>query len=572
MKNVVTFTLRSDGDKIGEGTKIKSIVILNEANRIPRATILLLDGDPSKQDFSLSNKDFFKPGRKIEIDLGFESKEENVFKGIITRSSIKIRKSGESFLEITCKHPVAGLATYKTNRSFYNLSDKDAITQILDEAAIKYEIPGISALKHTQLVQYDSSSWDFILSRADAHGAISVFDTEKLSIVKPSVKEKETINCEYGSTVLRMEAEMDAETQFPSVESRSWSPGTQDIIEEEGDQEFKNEIGNITSKELSKVLNSKPLPLHHTGNLPEDELSTWAKAKAAKNELSKIQGNVTIIGQSGIFPGKVIMLTGFGDRFSGKAFVTGVRHEISLGNWTTDIQFGLPSTWFAENENFNALPAAGMLPAVSGLQIGVVTQLEGDPDKEFRLRVRIPIVSKDDEGIWAQMSKIYAGGDYGFCFYPEIGDEVLIGFLNDDPRKPVVLGVLHSSAKSSPLPLKDDNHEKGIVSRNDLRMIWNDDKKFISLTTPAGNEITLNESTKCITIKDMHDNKIIMNNQGITIETAKDLKLKAGKDIQLQGLNISSKASGKFSAEGNGGAEVRTSSIAVLKGSLVQIN
>ena len=572
MRNVVSFTLRSDGKEFSEGNRVKSVVIVNEANRIPRATILLLDGDPSKQNFPLSNQDFFTPGKKLEIDIGYESKVENVFKGIVVKNSITIRESGASFLEVTCKHPIVKLTTRKTNRSFYDVTDRDAVSQLLEETGVKYQVSDMESVKHMQLVQFESTSWDFIVSRADSNGSLVFFDAEKCYVQRPSLKEKETINCTYGSNVLRFDAGMDSEAQFPGVQSRSWSSADQEVISRDGTESFTNEIGNITSKKLSEVLNNEPFPLQHSANLSDQELSAWAESRATKNELSKVQGSVTVLGTSKIYPGKVIQLSGFGDRFSGKAYVTGVRHQVAQGNWTVDIQFGLSPTWFSQQKNFNPLPAAGLLPAVNGLQLGIVTQLEGDPEKEFRLRVKIPIINADDDGIWAHVAKLYAGNDYGMCFLPEINDEVVIGFLNDDPRKAVVLGVLHSSAKASPLAHKDDNHQKALVSRSGMKMVWDDEKKSVSLSTPAGHQLTLDEDAKTVTVKDMHGNKIVMDNNGITVQSATDLTLKAAKNIQLQGVNVNVKASGKFSAEGNAGAEVKTSSIAVLKGSLVQIN
>ena len=572
MRDVVSFTLRSDGKEFSEGNRVKSVVIVNEANRIPRATILLLDGDPSKQNFPLSNQDFFTPGKKLEIDIGYESKVENVFKGIVVKNSITIRESGASFLEVTCKHPIVKLTTRKTNRSFYDVTDRDAVSQLLEETGVKYQVSDMESVKHMQLVQFESTSWDFIVSRADSNASLVFFDAEKCYVQRPSLKEKETINCTYGSNVLRFDAGMDSEAQFPGVQSRSWSSADQEVISRDGTESFTNEIGNITTKKLSEVLNNEPFPLQHSANLSDQELSAWAESRATKNELSKVQGSVTVLGTSKIYPGKVIQLSGFGDRFSGKAYVTGVRHQVAQGNWTVDIQFGLSPTWFSQQKNFNPLPAAGLLPAVNGLQLGIVTQLEGDPEKEFRVRVKIPIINADDDGIWAHVAKLYAGNDYGMCFLPEINDDVVIGFLNDDPRKAVVLGVVHSSAKASPLAHKDDNHQKALVSRSGMKMVWDDEKKSVSLSTPAGHQLTLDEDAKTVTVKDMHGNKMVMDNNGITVQSATDLTLKAAKNIQLQGVNVNVKASGKFSAEGNAGAEVKTSSIAVLKGSLVQIN
>ncbi|HET8737250.1 MAG TPA: Rhs element Vgr protein, partial [Pricia sp.] len=85
MKSVTNYILRSNGEEFARNFKVKSIMVLHEANRISRAKILLLDGNVSEQDFSLSNTDFFIPGRELEIDIGFENEVRNVFKGIVVK-------------------------------------------------------------------------------------------------------------------------------------------------------------------------------------------------------------------------------------------------------------------------------------------------------------------------------------------------------------------------------------------------------------------------------------------------------------------------------------------------------
>lgn len=572
MKNVVSYILRSDGEEFAQAYKVKSITIINEANRIPRAKILLIDGDVSVQDFELSSLDFFKPGKLLEIDLGYESDENHVFTGLIVRHGIKIRESNTSYLEIECKHPVVKLTVNRNNRHFYDVSDNEAVSQILDETEISFTIDGMADFTHGQLVQYDSTPWDFILSRADVNGHLLLFGPEELRITAPTMEGDEVLNCEYGKNVLSFEAMMDSESQFSGIEGKTWSPANQNIQTYDSSHEFINEIGNISSEDLAGVLNGGSGHLQHAGDLPEDELEAWADSKAAKHELSKVIGRVRIRGNSEVVPGEIIKLTGFGDRFNGKAYVTGVRHEVVNGKWSTDIQFGLRATWFSAQPDIHALPAAGMLPAVHGVQIGVVTELENDPDDEFRIRIRLPLLGNNEEGVWARMAKSYAGSDYGICFHPEIGDEVVIGFLNNDPRKAVVLGMLHSSAKPSPITPEDDNFQKGIITKSELKVLWDDEKKIITISTPNGNEISLDDDGKKISMKDSHQNSIEMSGQGITIESSKALKLKAGQNIDIEGINISNNANGKFSAEGAAGAEVKTGSIAVLKGSLVQIN
>ena len=132
--------------------------------------------------------------------------------------------------------------------------------------------------------------------------------------------------------------------------------------------------------------------------------------------------------------------------------------------------------------------------------------------------------------------------------------------------------MLHSSAKPSPIEASDDNHEKGIVTRDELKLLFNDDLKSIEVSTPNGNKVLLSDDEGGITLEDENGNKLVMSSDGIAIESAKDLILKATGDTTVEGVNIGINASAEFKAEGGAGAEVSTGAIAVLKGSLVQIN
>ena len=231
----------------------------------------------------------------------------------------------------------------------------------------------------------------------------------------------------------------------------SWDYSNQEILTVEAAEPGTTENGNISSSDLSEVISLSSFDLKHTGQIVQEELQAWADAQLLKNRLSKIKGRVRFQGFPDVNPATVLSLDGLGDRINGEVFVAGVRHEIADGNWLTDARFGLSPNWFAVEVPVNTPKAAGMLPAVNGLQIGVVTQLENDPDGEDRIQVRLPVIDSEDQGLWSRMASLDAGNNRGFFFRPEIGDEVIVGFLNDDPRDPVILGMLNSSAKPAPL-------------------------------------------------------------------------------------------------------------------------
>ncbi len=184
----------------------------------------------------------------------------------------------------------------------------------------------------------------------------------------------------------------------------------------------------------------------------------------------------------------------------------------------------------------------------------------------------MPIINKDDEGVWSRLATPDAGNNRGIVIRPEVGDEVIVGFINDDPRDVIVLGCLHSSKNVAPIEAKDDNHQKGWITRSEMKIVLDDDKKTILISTPAGNKIQLSEDEKSILIQDQNGNKIQMNNDGISMESCKDVKIKATGDIKLEGINIEAKASAGLKAQGSASAEISSSATTTVKGSIVMIN
>jgi Rhs element Vgr protein len=376
-----------------------------------------------------------------------------------------------------------------------------------------------------------------------------------------------------------LDAEIDARIQSPGIKSSSWNATDQEVLEVEAREPSITTSGNLSPVELADVIGGETHKVKHGGRLSQPELQAWADGRLLKERLAKVRGRARFQGFAGILPGNILEVTGIGERFEGKMYVSGVRHLLTNGNWETDVQFGLNPELFAETYNLRPLPAEGLLPAVSGLQIGVVTVLENDPEGEDRIKVRLPLVDAAEEGIWARIATLDAGEERGTFFRPEIGDEVITGFLNGDPRYPVILGMCHSSAKPAPEPAKNNNHRKGYVSREKMKFTFDDEKKIILLETPGGNKITLSDEDKGITFEDQNGNKITLDDSGIKVESSKDLVLKAAKNIKVEGMNIEIKAQTSFKAIGSGSAEVsgasttiKGSATTVIQGGVVQIN
>jgi uncharacterized protein involved in type VI secretion and phage assembly len=201
---------------------------------------------------------------------------------------------------------------------------------------------------------------------------------------------------------------------------------------------------------------------------------------------------------------------------------------------------------------------------IQGLHTGLVTQVAEDPAGDYRVRVSVPSVGAA-ESVWARLACFYASNAVGAVFYPEVGDEVVLGFMNDDPRNPIILGSLYGPTRAPAYPPDKENHKKAIVTRAKLEMTYDDKDKIIEIKTPGGHSIQLNDKTGEIKIRDGNSNSVTLGKSGITIDSASQIEMKAK-------TNISIKAGGNLDMEATGMAELKTAGTLTIKGALVEIN
>lgn len=577
--DLATFKLLSEGRDITNQYQVLSFAINREVNRVPTARLVLRDGSAAAETFDASEGNDLIPGKQVEIALGYDSRDQRVFRGIIIKHALKVGVDGNSMLILDCKDIAVKLTIGRQNRYFIDTKDSEAIEQILGDRGISKSVEA-TAVTYPEIIQYYATDWDFILSRAEMNGKIVLADNGTFKVKAPTNSGSPLITLTYGANLIEFETEIDARLQYGSVKATAWSYAQQTLLTAEATEPTVSEVSNLSGRQLAEVVNLPVWELRHSGEVDQQELKAWADAQLLKSRLAKIQGRVKTKGYAEAQPDTLIELQGMGARFNGLAYVSGIRHEMVGGAWFTHMQLGLNPQWFYQDTTIVERPAAGLLPGVNGLQIGVVVQLEDDPNGEHRIRVKIPTIDNQVEGTWVRIATLDAGNNRGSFFRPEVGDEVIIGFINDDPRDPIVLGMLNSSTKPAPLTATNDNHQKGFFTRSQLKLSFDDDQKSITLETPGGNKLVISDQDKGITLSDQNGNTLTMNDSGIAIKSPKDitleaagkLTLKATQDANLEGLNVSAKANSQFKAQGNAGAEVSTSGIAVLKGSLVQIN
>lgn len=577
--------LGEDAHELDSAVNILAILVQREVNRIPFARIRIKDGSAATSDFALSDTDTFLPGTKIQVSLGYSSDDVRVFKGIITSVSERVTRRGSEMI-LEARDEAVKMTLTPRNKHFNDITDSDLATQLIENYGLTAEVES-SAVSHQNLVQYNTSDWDFLVSRMDRLGKIILASDGMITAREPDLSSASVLDLEFGDNILEFNATIDARTQVKDVSVSSWNPGSQDM--ESSDAEVSgNTGGNLSPDDLAGALGIGMVDLRSAASLGAEERQGIANARKLKNVLAKIRGKVKFFGHSEVHAGDVLNLKGLGDRFNGPAFVGGVTHEYAEGGWTTEAILGLSPEWFSHHVSgavaSGMLTPAGPAPAgtatanggtglismVRGLQIGLVTDIV-DPDTEFRVKVKLVSVSADEDGVWARVSTLDAGDTRGTFFRPEVGDEVIVGFIQDDPSFPVILGMMHSSALASPIAPASDNNEKGYQSREGLKLNFNDGDKSVTIETPTGKKMTLSESDGVIRMEDENNNILKFESSGITLQSGKDLTIQATGTLSLSGASISMSANADLGLSGTSVSVSGTGSTEI-KGALVKIN
>ena len=588
---IATFNIKVAGSAIADNLSVLSVRIEKRVNRISKARIVILDGEANTGKFDASSSSVFLPGADISIEAGYDSQNAVIFKGIITGQSIRIDGLVGSALEVECRDAAVKMIVGRKSLTFSKKKDSEIISSIIATySGLTSDITD-TTITWPEQVQYYVTDWDYILARAEMNGLIITTLNGKVSVIKPNADTSPVLSVAFGDSLYEFNAGLSCINQLGSVKASAWDFKNQQVASGDATPDYAGP-GNLSSKKLSEVVGLSNFQLQSTAPLESDDLINWSKAQLIKSEYSKITGEAKFQGSGLADPGKYITLAGLGDRFNGDYLISGVVHDLAEGNWVTEAAIGLSPVWFTEEPDVMAPPASGVLPGARGLFNGTVKKMYEDPDSQFRILVNVPMFDPNGEGIWARLSNFYSTSGAGAFFLPEVGDEVVLGFLNEDPRYPVILGSMYSSTKIKPystLTPGEKNPKKAIVSKAGIFIEFDDENKVFTIQTPGNNTIIISDKDKKITIKDENQNSMIMSEDGIAVKSAGNISIEADKnvtikgttgvtiqssggDVTVSGVNIKETASAEYTLDGGAMAKISSGGQLTLKSAMIMIN
>ncbi|MBQ4820700.1 type VI secretion system tip protein VgrG [Aquimarina sp. MMG016] len=539
---VVTAEIKNldDDQMMNSDFDLLSIDVSKEFNKVPTAELKLIDGDVTKKKFKILDSKFFEPGKKIEITLKYEGKPKDkatIFVGIVVNQSLELNSVGPTLTLELCDETIKMTKVRKNavySNKEENITDKTIIEDIIkNQYKLKHTVDQTS-VKHTQMIQYYATDWDFIVSRAEANGQLVRVSDGTISVIQPNM-DASVVELELGKhEIYDFDLQINGYNQYAEVSAIAWDVNSQKvtktIIGEDHILFNANEKKQID--EITKAVGTETNTLVQATPMDIDELQSWSDAKLLKSRLSMVRGWIKIPGTIDFEVGKTIEIKEVGTNFTGRNIISGVRHEVTNEGWVTHLQIGMDANWFTSKPDIIDTPAAGLLPGINGLQIGKVKELKTDTN-QFRIKVCIPAFGTKKNTVWARLATMDAGKKHGTFFTPQLEDEVVVGFLNDDPRHAIILGSLYNPKNQPPLSFDENNKSKGIFTESGYKLLFDEDEKIITLATSDNNRICIDEKQKSIHLEDPNGNQIELSKNGMVINSAGDLEIKTKGDLNI---------------------------------------
>lgn len=580
------YGIYSEGTDITESVHLISMSVRLEINKIGKATLTLDAGEKTDKTFADSDGNLFIPGKNIKLTAGYNKQQDTLFEGTVITHRLTVNNHKRAELIIECRDYAYAATLGRKNAVFEKMTDSAVIKKIAETYGLSVTTDSTSA-EYPQLIQYYCTDWDFMLSRADANGLMVITEEKKISFKKPETSAAAVLTVSYGEDLIRFDGSVSASEQYTKTIASGWDIDTQKIQTVTGATPGLNSQGDIAPNKLADA-GGGDLLYQTNAAVSKNALQAWADAQALKNGLARYQGSIEFDGNALAKPGCIIELKGMGTHFNGSAYIGSVEHTIQQNCWTTCAGMGISPQNVTSQADAVAPAASGLLPGIEGLHIGIVKSISDEKDAGQCIEVEIPLLNGDKNIVWARPASYYATMKAGSFFFPETGDEVVIGFFNNDPCHPVMLGSLYSSKHTPPIPLTSENYTKAIITKALNKITFDDEKKIITIETPGKNIITLDDDGEQILLTDKNKNKITLDKNGIVIESAKDLELKAKGNIKLsatqkletesksdttlKGMNVNVTAQVGVKIKGSATAELSASGQTTVKGGMVMIN
>ena len=465
--------------------------------------------------------------------------------------------------------------------TYLQVTDSDIVSAIAGEAGVSVQVTATTTT-HPYVIRDDISDYDFLQLLARRNGYVLHFDNATLHVKPPDAFSFPEVSLTWLQDLLEFRPSLSMSGQVNEVTVHGWDPKQKrEVVGQASSAKYiPNAIGH-SSRGYTTAQTKLSAGKFHLSEVidTQDMAQKVADAAFSRMAANDLVGEGLCQGEPKIKPGAKVRISGLGSKFSGTYLVTRSRHVMNVADsYTTEFWVGgMNSGTLASLLN----PAGSSQPLRSGAFHGLIPAVvtnNSDPDDLGRVKVKFPSLSANDESFWARVVAPGAGAQRGWNIFPEVNDEVVVGFANGDLNHPYLLGGVWNGKDKMPSGT-NQTIKGGKVEIRELKTRVGHILRFtdaesgpkIELIDKTGeNFLVIDTNQKKISIEAGGD-VFVKAGKNVTIDGGMNVSVKAGMNLELKAVNVNVEASAKFGLKAamvdiNGSAAVK------ISGAMVMIN
>jgi phage protein D len=311
--------------------EIKKIIIADKLNTPSSFFIHVADS----LDEWRENDDYYI-GSKVKILMGYKDSYEEMISGEITEYRCYYKKNEAVHVVISGQNLLHRLKRFKRIQAFNDMTVKDIISRIADEAGLNADVEELG-YEHPFALQRDMNDFEYLLTLSDRYDCYFYVKDSSLSFKRLILNKAEDTVLEYGKTLLEFYPEANTSRIVSQVDVIAWNPAKCEAVSATaafGD--IKAQGGEVVDKQfggaISIHIDSCALDQNNADQLAIDILS--------RNTRDYVTGTGKTFGNPGIRAGTIIKAEGLANKFNGKYFILSATHVLyPMQGYTTSFSY-----------------------------------------------------------------------------------------------------------------------------------------------------------------------------------------------------------------------------------------
>ena len=402
--------------------------------------------------------------KEITITIG----EDFTFKGIIYAISCNNQDSLGVSYDISGKGMFEKLNQIPECRSFYKKNITDIFNAVNNTSGTTLNLSPSNNAELFYIVQYNQSAFSFLRMMAARYGEWLYYNGTEMVLESPS---GDSITLHAGQDITQVD--ISAKMVSAPINNSSFNRHTGEELTHQPQSNSGDGFIGAALQAGETAYGGNQSVTHISAAATQQlltDMSTLSQKAAASNAVVvrarsnnntlKLACKIKIMDEAGNSAGEYI--------------ITEIHHSASD---STNYQ-----------NQFVAIPAEVEVPPytspfaapVCKTQPAKVVENE-DADGLDRIKVHFPWQGSSDNTPWINVITPHAGKDKGIRFLPEVGEEVLVDFLDNNAERPFVLGAVHTEANKSGNDFKGNN-KKVIGTKTGRRLEIDDEAGYMVMS------------------------------------------------------------------------------------------